>query len=283
MSFPLESIEPLLLDGLGPVIEPLAAPLVLTIARFSGLVCTAPLLSSPAVTWRFRLALAVLLGVCFGIGGDVSAMVVRGWGIDIIWLSLTEVALGASLGFGAKLLLAGLELTAGLIEQQAGWSPTATSHPNEPGDSTATGGLLAVLAGMTWLLLSPLGGDLRIVSALLDSLRVLPVGSLASLDAPVQLLRTTLSAACLIGFQVAAPVVVSVGLLQGMWSLLARARGGALWQPALSPIRMLLALLVLTAAVTDVGDALALRFNQFYDAVASQTLAASNAGTEPVR
>jgi flagellar biosynthetic protein FliR len=259
-------LEPLLLQHLGPIWATVGGTLALSIARFVGLACTAPLVSSPVVPWRIRLALAATLGCCCGLGLSASNSSPIAWNIEIVWLSVAEVALGAAIGLGARLLLAGLEFAAGLIDSQSGVGQGSVLNPGDGSETTVTGAMLALLSGLTWLLLAPIGGDLRIVAALLDSLQSLPVGSITTLDSPVEGLRRVLSAACVFGLQVAAPVVISVGLLQSLWCVLSRSRGGGVWQPALSPLRTLLALLVLAATVTELGDAIAGRFEALFNA-----------------
>ncbi|MFV0444161.1 MAG: flagellar biosynthetic protein FliR [Planctomycetaceae bacterium] len=276
------------MDNVSPQLELLVTTLLtawsgtiglvwLTVARFLGLVMTAPLLSSPAVMWRTRIAIGVVMGICCGLAsGTTSNTPLAVAEVDLVWAGLVEIAIGAAIGFGAKLLLCGLELAGSLIDQQAGLSGTTTSLLEEEGGGSISVSALTVLAGMVWLLLSPLGGDLRLIAALLDSLQALPPGTATDLQTPIQLVRGLLSAACLFGLQVAAPIVLSLGLLQLFWNMMARSRGGGLWQPALSPLRLFLTLLLLAATVTDLGTALAERVDGWvqYTAASFTTVSA---------
>ena len=164
-----------------------------------------------------------------------------------------ELLLGAALGFSVRLVFAGLELAAGLIDTSLGIAATAVLHPEQSHETSPSGASLAILAGLAWLTLSPVGGDLRIVAAVLDSLQTLPPGGLTSVESPVALVRDTLLAATVLGLQAAAPLVVTIGLLQTLWGVLARARGGALWHAPLTSLRTLVALLILAVTATDIG------------------------------
>jgi flagellar biosynthetic protein FliR len=235
---------------------PLIVPVLLTVARCYGLAWTAPLLGSSLITARMRVALAVLLGVCgaAAVWNPTHASGI-GWA-GVVWHLPLEFVLGAALGCGARVLLAGLELAAGLIDQQAGLAGGLVLHPEGDGATSAGGAWLVLLGGLTWLTLAPLGGDLRIFAAWLDTLRALPPGSLTGIESPVRLVQDVMLSSLVLGLQVAAPVIVTAGLLQAGWAALARARGGSLWQPALAPARILVCLLVLAATATDLGERL---------------------------
>lgn len=239
-------------EALLPAAARLLGPGLLTIVRCYGLSWTAPLLSSPTLPQRFRLGLAIILGLCAAVATPAGTATPAGWLALLPQLGI-EFALGAALGFSVRMVFSALELAAGLIDAATGSATAAVLHPEQSDDTTSTGAALAVFGGLVWLTLAPLGGDLRLVAGLLDSLRSLPPGSVTDLNSPVQLVRDVLLAGTVLGLQVAAPLVVTLGLLQGLWALLARSRGGSIWTGALSPLRLLLSLLILAATVTDVG------------------------------
>ncbi len=231
----------------------LIAPVLLTVVRCYGLMWTAPLLGSPVINARMRLALACVLGIC---GGSTLWNPAHTTGMDwaaLVWQTPLEFLLGAALGQGARLLLAGLELAAGVIDQQSGLVTASLLHPEGHGQTSPGGAWLVLLGGLTWLTLAPLGGDLRIVAAWLDTLHALPPGSLTNIESPLRLVQDVVLSSLVLGLQVATPVIVTAGLLQGVWAILARARGGAAWQPALVPLRIGLCLLVLAVTATDLG------------------------------
>lgn len=235
---------------------PLAAPLLLTVTRCCGMVWTAPLLGSPVVPPRLRFGIAVVLGICGAIATWSPALpVLHDWS-QLVWLAPLEFLLGAVLGGSVRLLLSGLELAAGLIDQQAGLMPFAATQPGGSEATSASGSWLIVLGGLTWLTLAPLGGDLRLIAAWLDTLRTIPPGSLTDIESPVRLLQDVVLSALVLGLQVAAPLVVTAGLLQSLWAVLARSRGGGLWQPPLTSARILLCLLVLALTTTELGSRL---------------------------
>lgn len=243
------AMEPMVLTVLGPA--------VLLTVRFAGLAYTAPLISSPAVPHRLRIGLAVVLGVCCGL--SLSTATVRPIASLNTLLSCLpgEFILGAALGLGAKLLLTGLELAARLVDVQTGSSLAAIMHPELNEETTPTGAWLALVGGLTWLTLSGVGGDLRIVAAVLDSVRMLPPGELSGIGSPVRLVQDVVLSSMVLGLQVAAPLTVAIGLVNGLCATLARARGGGAWMAALQPVRTLAALLILAATTTAVGERVA--------------------------
>ena len=243
-----EALPPL--ELLAGVALPLLTPVLLAIARCLGLAWTAPLLSSSCLPVRVRVAVAVCLGVVLGTALPLPGTVA---GAALAWAAAGELVLGAALGLGAKLVLVGLELSAALIDQPIGLTPAAAPGPLWGHDSAATAPWMVLIGALAFLAASPLGGDWLVIGALIDSLGLVPLGSVIAIDRPVQFVMNVMQAALMLGFQAAAPVVVTVGLLQGLWAILGRARGAALWQSTLTPARILLSVLVLAITASDVG------------------------------
>ena len=241
--------EPFVLTAFGP--------LLLLTMRFVGLAYTAPLISGPVVPHRLRIGLAVVLGVCCGVSPVITQVRPIATVTELASCLPGELILGAALGLGAKLLLAGLELAARLVDVQIGSSAAGALHPEWGEETSPTGVWLALVAGLTWLTLSGVGGDLRIVAAVLDSVQMLPPGRIGGIESPVRLVQDVVLASMVLGLQVAAPLTVALGLVNGLCGTLARARSGGGWMSALQPMRTLAALLILAATTTAMGDRVA--------------------------
>jgi flagellar biosynthesis protein FliR len=249
--------DPFLTDPLLLLATDALWPVWLMTVRCYGLLTVAPIFSGAVVPHRLRVGLAIVLGVAAGTTASPLAQRPPLLWPEPLWLSLGEFALGAALGLGVTVVLAGLNVTASLLEQQWGITGTGDSlgaeAPPRPPLAHVFGGLGLVL----FVTSAPLGGDLRLVRSWLDSLRMLPPGGVPDIASPVQVLQDFVAASLLLGLQAAAPVVVVLGIAQGTWAMLARNRGGAVWQVTLSPIRFLLGVVVLAATLTGVSERIA--------------------------
>jgi len=203
-------------------------------------------------TWRLRAGLALALGAVAG-GTANAAPAVAAPTLAIVGLTLSELLLGAALGLGVRVVLAGLDLAAAVIEGQLG---LAASGDSWAGGHEATGvtRLLGWLGIAVWLTLPGLSGDLRLIQGLLESFRALPPGTLQDVAGPASTLPAVLSTALRLGLQVAAPVIVATGLTQLAWAWAARLQGGAAWHPPLAPVRLALGTIVLLLSMATIGE-----------------------------
>lgn len=252
--------DPLLLLAAGAL-----WPVWLMAVRCYGLLTVAPLFGSAVVPHRVRAALAIVLGTVASATAASPASPAPLLWPEPLWLSLGEFALGAALGLGVRLVLAGLNVAASLLEQQWGIAAPSTSTAEEAAPSTATMRLLGALGLALFLTSAPLGGDLRLVQSWLDSLRMLPPGGVGEIEAPARFLQDVVALSLWLGLQTAAPVVAVVGLTQTAWAMLARNRGGAVWQAPLSPVRFLLGVVVLAATLTGMCE----RIGEVFQSVSS--------------
>ncbi len=232
-------------------------PVWLMTIRCYGLLTVAPILGGAVVPHRLRLGLAVVLGVAAGMTASPPAQPTPLLWPEPLWLSLGEFALGAALGLGVMIVLAGLNVAASLLEHQWGLPSTGNSFGAETAPRPPLVHVLGGLGLVLFVTSAPVGGDLMLVRSWLDSLRMLPPGRVQDIASPVQVLQDCVAVSLLLGLQVAAPVVVMLGIAQSTWAMLARNRGGGVWQVSLSPIRFLLGVVVLAATLTGLSERIA--------------------------
>src|SRR5262245_48366579 len=107
-------------------------PWALVLGRVLGFSLTAPGLAVPGLSWRFRLALAAVLGaVLLPVVGPRLGPPPDGPGAA--WAGLAEVLAGALLGWSAGLIVAGARMAGDLVAAQAGLA-TATLLDPESGE-----------------------------------------------------------------------------------------------------------------------------------------------------
>ncbi|MCJ7545109.1 MAG: flagellar biosynthetic protein FliR [Phycisphaerae bacterium] len=236
--------------------------LAMVIARCGGIFAVAPVFAHAAVPVRLRLAMAVVVGLAAAgpLAGGAAGAPSNGWELGVA-LAM-EAAIGALLGYLARLVFLGLELAAVHVGQQMGVGLAEVFHPLHEGTSQAVGGLLEMTGIVIFL---GIGGHRMLVSALLGTFDVLPAGFArlagpgvwpscqAGLKGAVAMLATSFALA----LKVAAPVLAAI--------LMATAAAGLVQKtlPQLNiltvglPVQAMLGLAVLAASLVVLAPLLA--------------------------
>jgi flagellar biosynthetic protein FliR len=216
------------------------AALLLGTARATGFVLLAPPFNSrsiPApVKGAFAMALAVLLSTQIAPGlPDITA------GFLVV-SAVTEVVIGAGLGFVVQVLFNAVQMAGDLIDVTGGFSLQPAYDPLSM-SQTASIGRLHYLLAITLLFTS--GGHLMIVKGFATSYVGLPVGGDVPTDQLASVLLTACSMMFLAALQIAGPMVAVLLLADVALALLSRAA------PALNifaigfPVKIMLTLAML--------------------------------------
>jgi flagellar biosynthesis protein FliR len=228
----------------------------LVLARILGLVWTAPVLATFGLTARFRLVLAALLGavVLPVVGPSLAAGAPVGWAV-LGRACLVEGLVGAALGWTAALIVASARQAGELVGLQAGLSPAALVDPDASEELTALGHLYGLVALAVFLALD---GPLALVSALVESYRVLPAGGRIVLSAETaQAAFGRVAAALELALRAAAPTALALVLAGLALGLLGRA-APSLPLVALSlPVRFALGLVLVVLGLAALAATLA--------------------------
>lgn len=218
---------------------PLAA-LLLGTARAAGFVLLAPPFNSrtlpgPAKA-AFALALAVLLST------QIAATLPEPTAGFLLVAAVTEVVIGAGLGFIVQVLFSAVQLAGDFIDLTGGLALQPAFDPLTLTQNSSVGRLHYLLA--TTLLFTS-GGSLLIVKGFATSYVGLPVGGDVPTDQLAKVLATALSMMFLAALQIAGPMVAVLLLADVALALLSRAA------PALNlfafgfPVKILLTLSLL--------------------------------------
>ncbi|MEZ6067214.1 MAG: flagellar biosynthetic protein FliR [Planctomycetaceae bacterium] len=245
---------------LEPLVRAWAVPGCLVFVRLLGLCWTAPVVSNAAFPARFRILLALLLTIVAAPVLAITSPDSQSTLIELARLGLGEAILGAAMGFGIQLLFAGIELAAGLVDQQAALATAQLLNPLHGDTTSPSTTWLSVLATLAFLSSQPVGGDLQLLRGVLDSFDAIPIGTVTTIEQPLATIRQAMQSSLHIGWSLALPVVVTLSLMQLLWGFITRDRGGGLFQSPLAPLRVLVSLLILTATLTEIVPRLAYEF-----------------------
>ncbi len=209
----------------------------LAAVRIGGAVLVLPVLAT--VPWRDRIAIAIVLGVALG---GAHAGSVTTWSVAAV---ISELVTGITLGIGLRVTLSALQTAGTWIDEQT--STGLTAEPILPdADDNSSGSAQALTWIGAWLILTspPWGADLAVMQRAVESLTVIPLGTVVL---PSQLPEWSIG--LLRGWSelaigVALPVCLVAGLLQAGLALLGRGLGVGVGQ-AMSPIRAALTMVLL--------------------------------------
>jgi len=175
---------------------------------------------------------------------------------DLLWLVGTELMLGMVLGLGVVIILTGLQLAGETFDQQTGTALSEIFNPALGTSISPTGQLFFLLGTTAILIMTPLDGHLMMLSSLLKTFEVLPVGMASIEMGSLELLRNLMSQSMVIAIQIAAPLLAAMALLSVTMGFLGYT------VPQINvlilgfPIRAMLSLAILTVTLSGATDSI---------------------------
>ncbi len=194
------------------------AALLLGTARATGFVLLAPPFNSRSIPAPVKGALALALSVA--LSGRIAPELPDPTTGFLVVSAVTEVAIGAALGFVVQLLFTAVQMAGDLIDVTGGFSLQPAYDPLAMTTNSSVGRLHYLLA--TSLLFSS-GGHLLIVRCFATSYDGLPVGSSVPTEQLASVLMTAFSMMFLAALQIAGPMVAVLLLADVALALLSRA------------------------------------------------------------
>jgi flagellar biosynthesis protein FliR len=228
----------------------------LAFARALGLAWTAPGLATPGLGARFRLLLALLLGVVLApaVNAVAGPNPAAGWTWPaVVAACLGEALVGGALGWSAALVVAGARQAGDLVGAQAGFAPAALFDPEAGDDLTALGHLYGLVALGVFL---SLDGPLALVRSLVESYRVVPPGGafgFASGEDVAALAFGRVGQALALSLRAAAPAALALALAGLALGLLGRAAPSLQLLSLAVPVRVTLGLVLVVLGLAGVA------------------------------
>jgi flagellar biosynthetic protein FliR len=192
--------------------------LLLGTARATGFVLLAPPFNSRSIPAPVKGALALALSVA--LSGRIAPDLPDPTAGFLVVSAVTEVAIGAALGFVVQLLFSAVQMAGDLIDVTGGFSLQPAYDPLAMTTNSSVGRLHYLLA--TSLLFSS-GGHLLIVRGFATSYEGLPVGASMPTEQLASVLVTAFSMMFLAALQIADPMVAVLLLADVALALLSRA------------------------------------------------------------
>jgi flagellar biosynthetic protein FliR len=234
---------------------------LLVLARAGGLALAAPAWSQPALGYRVRVALGVLLTLVLTplVRARLS---VPGTTMELAAACAVEAAVGLALGLVLALVVAAARQAGELVGLQAGLAPASLLDPEalDGGEPNPLAHLYGLVALGVFLACD---GPLRLVDALAASYEAIPAGGSSLSEATVAAAFRQVSGALALALQAAAPAALAVLVAGLALGILTRSASGL----------QLLSLSLPVRAVAGIGcaliglAALAARFHEVWQAL----------------
>jgi flagellar biosynthetic protein FliR len=235
--------------------------LAMVVARCGGVFLVAPVFAHAAVPVRVRLGIGIVMGLAAA-SRLAAPAAVPAHGLELALALVLEAAIGAAIGYLARLVFVGVELAAAHIGQQMGLGLAEVFDPQQSGGSQAVGRLLELTAVVVFL---AIGGHRMLISALLGTFDVLPPGfaratqaaAWPSCQAALQAATAMLATSFVLALKLAAPVLAAILMTTAAAGLVQKTLPQLNILTVGLPVRALLGLVVLAVSLAVLAPLLA--------------------------
>lgn len=192
---------------------------LLLMMRTGGLLMTAPFFSNRAIPSRIGVAMTLGLSMVLMPIFINTALPVTHDLADLVILCAKEVLLGVLIGFVFNVVFIGIRLAGAIVGYQIGFSMVNVIDPNSSDASPILGEFWFLLGTLFFLIIN---GHHVIISGLVDSFRVIPLGLATPSGAVGEWVMKYSSLVFVLGVKFSAPVIITVFLVDVAMGVLAR-------------------------------------------------------------
>lgn len=192
---------------------------MLVVARLSGLFLIAPVFSSPMIPPKIKLmALLVLAATLTPIVAPTAPEVP----VSILPLILalgTETIIGFAIGFSVAIVFAAVQLGASLIDTSIGFSMASIIDPINNAQGAVLGSFYSMVATLAFL---SVNGHHWLLAGFKRSFEVVALGVVPDIEQMMANLFTTFTQLFAMAFQIAAPVLITLLLVDVVLGIVSR-------------------------------------------------------------
>lgn len=192
---------------------------MLVVARLSGLFLIAPVFSSPMIPPRIKLmALLVLAATLTPIVATANPTVPTGI-LDLVLAVGTEAIVGLALGFSVSIVFSAIQVGASMIDSSIGFSMANIIDPLNNAQAAVLGSFYSLVATLCFLAVN---GHHWMLAGFKRSFDTVPLGAAPDIQKMMDHLFTTFGQIFSMAFQIAAPVLVALLLVDVVLGIVAR-------------------------------------------------------------
>ncbi len=192
---------------------------LLIILRASGLFLMAPVLSHRSFPTFAKVGLVILLAIILVATLEGTAIPATSSLAELVTLAAKEMLVGLAIGFVFALLLMGVQAAGDIVSYQIGFTMASVFDPSSGTQVSTLGQFWFLVATLIFL---GLNGHHIAISAFNDSYRLIPAGHVVMNGSVGELLMTNSAYVFVIALKLAAPVIVSLVLIDVAMGVLSR-------------------------------------------------------------
>lgn len=193
---------------------------MLVVGRLSGLFMIAPIFSSPMIPPRLKLMILLTLALTITpiVSGTATQPVPTGI-VELLVSMVTEILMGLALGFSVAIVFSAVQVAASFIDTSIGFSMANIIDPLSNTQATVLGSFYSIIATLIFL---GIGGLHWMLAAFKESYTVIAVGQTPDFEKILDHLFTTFGTLFGMGFQIAAPVLITLLLCDVVLGIVSR-------------------------------------------------------------
>ncbi len=192
---------------------------LLLLVRIGGLMLTAPVFSHNSIPRRIALAMTLGLGVILLPLFMNTPLPQSRSLVTLVFLCLTEFMVGIMIGLVFNIVFLSIRLGGAIVGYQIGFAMVNVVDPSSSEQVSVIGEFWFLLATLIFICLN---GHHMIITGLVDSYRAIPLGMGAPAGAVGEWLIKYSALVFVLGVKFAAPVIVTVFLVDVAMGVLAR-------------------------------------------------------------
>ncbi len=237
-----------------------APTLLMAAARVAGIFLIAPVFAHPAVPVKLRVlaGIVIALAAVGAMGRFAEPAALPATWADLAAALASELAVGAMIGFAARLVFVGIEYGALHVGQQMGLGLAELFSPGQE-----TGGPVRRLFVLTAVVIFlAIGGHRDLAAGVLGSFKTVPLASFAAGEGLPAAVAGLLHASFVVALKVAAPVLVAMLLATVAMGLLQKTLPQCNILSTGLPLRAMLGLAALAVALAALPWLVATAWNE---------------------
>ncbi|MCW2973880.1 MAG: flagellar biosynthetic protein FliR [Thermoleophilia bacterium] len=193
---------------------------LLVVGRLSGLFLIAPVFSSPMIPGKLKMMMLLMLALTITpiVSGTATAPMPTGI-VELLLAMVTEVVMGLALGFSVAIVFSAVQVGASFIDTSIGFSMANIIDPLSNTQATVLGSFYSIMATLIFL---SINGLHYMLAAFKQSYSVVGVGQVPDFGRILDNLFFTFKHLFGMGFQIAAPVLITLLLCDVVLGIVSR-------------------------------------------------------------
>jgi flagellar biosynthetic protein FliR len=192
---------------------------MLVVARLSGLFLIAPVFSSPMIPGRIKIMALLVLAATLTPIVAPTAPTVPASVLPLVLSLGTETIIGLAIGFSVAIVFAAIQVGASMIDTSIGFSMANIIDPINNAQGAVLGSFYSMVATLAFL---SVNGHHWLLAGFKRSFTVVPPGATPDIEQMLGNVFTTFTQLFAMAFQIAAPVLVSLLLVDVVLGIVSR-------------------------------------------------------------